>query len=283
MDDITRQFLAVIRKIKTDIDGALEELRSIHETNDPGYEKYDPNGGRETSKVESLTATIKGFQEMRDSNEAKKYALDHRRYRLEWKGYRVSRGTAVFLLIYTIITGLIAIYSIRSANAAKESSDTAKQTMILSQRPWLGKETVLGLKISIVNTNVVAGELDFTAKNFGHSPALKVGVGAFPFIRTRGDDGDFTRAREEACKWADTSAQMGGDANFPEQTKQYNAMVLWQVENVEKSKMILVAACIAYRDQFDITRSTHHTGFCVMGTIANLQSLYGCGTEEIAD
>jgi len=167
--------------------------------------------------------------------------------------------------------------------AATHSANTAKETMLRSQRPWIGNEGS-GVKIKILNTNMVAGNMMILAKNFGPSPALNMGVGAFPFIRsTASDDSDFSKAREKACAEADTNALILGDSLFPQQASRYDAIVLSAVEGIEKRDRMLFAGCISYRDQFDITHPTHHTSFCVMGAIKHLDALYNCGTGEIAN
>jgi hypothetical protein len=127
MNDLTRRLSVFIRKVRLDFHTAIAELHSIWKTSDPAYEEYEADTESDGPEIENLAATIKGFYEASAANDAKKYALDHRRYRLEWKGYVVAKGTALFLLAYTVITFVIAVYSIKAARATKESADAAKE------------------------------------------------------------------------------------------------------------------------------------------------------------
>ncbi len=273
MDDIKLQFTILLQQIRSEINQALIELQAC----DPGYEEYSPgNDSSPENKNLDVFAAIKSLQKSGYANDAKKFALDHRRYRLEWKLFRISRYTAVVLLFYTAITGLIAYYSFKSVDAARES-------LVRSQRPWLGKDGPPELTMEIVNTDMVSGNLIIPVRNYGPSPALDVGTSAVPFIRTKGDMSEFKEAREKACRWAETAVVVSGDYIFPQNVKKLDAIVLSRVEGIEKRDRFLIAACIAYRDQFDMTHTTHHTTFCVMGAIKDTTSLYSCGIQEIAD
>jgi hypothetical protein len=138
MNDIAHQFLALLRKTLSDIHQAVQELRLIQIAIDPGYEKYSADNQSEAPEKDSeVLAVIKAFHETNSSSEAKKYTLDHRRYRLEWKSYTLTRWTAAFLLLYTTLTAIIAIYSIRSANAARKSADATMQSLETQNRAWL--------------------------------------------------------------------------------------------------------------------------------------------------
>lgn len=171
-----------------------------------------------------------------------------------------------------------------SAEAAKSSADIQRETMIRAQRPWLGHENIVKLTLKVFpKQEVVGGNLIFTVKNFGPSPALIAGAGAQPFIRTVADESDFINARKAACGAADTTAFLIGDTVFPQQIKQFDAIAMGEIKNISKSPMILVAGCLSYRDQFDTTKATHHTSFCVMGKRDHLEVLGNCGMQEVAD
>ena len=218
-----------------------------------------------------------------------KTAFAYRWLEKHWPGKANSWtawGTWLAVIAATIYAGIAALqlHEMRKATvAATSSAITAKETMIRSERPWIGNVGGEEVKINIVNTNTVVGNMKFLAKNFGPSPGLNVGVGAFPFIRRTGDTKDFTEARKQACMWAETNALVLGDSIFPQETRKYDAVILSPVEGIEKVDRMLFAGCIAYRDQFDTTHATHHTSFCMMGEIKHLGALYNCGTGDIAD
>ena len=215
-----------------------------------------------------------------------------------WKELKMSERishivaflTLASLIFYAAYTVKIYKANVQSAEAAKESARAVKEGTQRAYRPWLGKESIVELKADILgppSDDTVAGQLSVAVKNFGPSPALNAGLGAKPFIRTTGDDSDFTNARQWACKEADVLAMISGTSVFPQQTFQLNTPVLSEVKGVTRitkaGGTILVAGCIAYRDQFDTTHTTHHTSFCVMGKIQKLQTLYVCDIQEIAD
>jgi hypothetical protein len=282
MDDITLRLLVLLRKLRLDIHRATRELQSIQQTSDPSYEEYSADHDAESTDIErELFATIKAIKEANGSAEAKQYALDHRRYRLEWKGFMLGRIGAWVLVAYTALTAVITIYSIRTA-------DITKETMIRAQRPWLGKERVAELSTEILpNSEFVAGQLGVNIKNFGPSPALNAGLGAQPFIRRHGDTSDFTKARQEACGMAKTLGSVAGSSVFPQQVYEFFAPVGAQIDGINKiakTATVLVAGCIAYSDQFDPGGNTiHYTSFCVMGKIGNLDNTHTCDTQEITN
>jgi len=264
MDDITRQFFVLIRKIKLDIHTALKELQLVQPTSDPSYEQYSPDPNSEKpEQPDELLVAIKAIQAAEGTADAKNYALDHRRYRLEWKGFRMARWGAVVLAIYTALTAVIAIYSIRSVNAAHEA-------LTRSNRPWLGKDGDVALQVSNTGEDFIGGSISFTVRNFGPSPALHVGYGIQPFVRIRdGKDAwneTHEEARKQACQLADTLAFIGGDSIFPQQGGTYTTSGAFRTPGFKKAyKLFLISGCLAYRDQFDPNRTTHHTTFCVVG------------------
>ncbi len=198
-------------------------------------------------------------------------------------------ATCAILLVF--ITGFYTFYAARQANAAKKAAmaaqganDVARDALVRSNRPWLTDEGSPKLTFKMLPNDTVAGNLVFPVRNLGPSPALEVGVGAIPFIRRSGDDSDFVSARKESCQWAETNARVSGDSLFPQQAKRYDAILLKAVPDFgSRVTRFLISGCIAYRDQFDTTRTTHHTSFCVMGNISRPDLLYNCNNGEIAD
>jgi hypothetical protein len=78
----------------------------------------------------------------------------------------------VLLLIYTAYTIKIYRANAKAANAAKSAADTARDTLIASQRAWVGmKGFFLPVKV-LPNVPLSAS---YGQVNFGHGPALSVG------------------------------------------------------------------------------------------------------------
>ena len=98
-------------------------------------------------------------------------------------------GTAVFtfwLVIATAVLGLIAIIqlgyleraeilSAQAAKAAKDSADTARDTLIATQRPWVGIEVSVGSDL-IFNKDGAKFTTSYTLANSGNTPALNVEI-----------------------------------------------------------------------------------------------------------
>jgi hypothetical protein len=177
MDNPARQLAVALRKIRFDAHRALKELH----VSDPSYEQYSPDEHSDSASPESsIVAAIKTIQEADGTSEAKKYALDHRRYRLEWRGYSVARWTAVFLIIYTAVTAVIAIYSVRSSDSAKRSADIAHDAMIATSRPWVKYHVEPETDFRFIGDQGVIN-FKFILENVGHSVATSVTVTAKMF------------------------------------------------------------------------------------------------------
>lgn len=206
-----------------------------------------------------------------------------KRDRLErWK-FRVEVTTAVIIALYTGIAAWQLNEMRKATRAATKSADTAKDTLIRSQRPWLVNDGPATYKVGSFYKEQDSAGVDFTfqVKNFGSAPGLDVGEGLQPFVRTSGDMRDFDTARKQACQLADGIVNVNSETIFPQQTVSYSTGAF--IPNFSKVRAALFYGCIAYRDQFDTMHTTHHTTFCVFGPIKEPHSLAICGVDEIAD
>jgi hypothetical protein len=180
MDDITRQILALLRKTRSDIHKAIQELESI-QSSDSHYEQYSPDPSSEEPEEQGeLLSAIRAIRIAQGSADAKKYALDHRRYRLEWKGHLIGRWGFFVLVIYAFFTAVIAVYSIRSSDAAKTANQLSQQTIEAQIRPWIGVD---GEPSNIKQVDPIPGssppqfgvEFTLNLRNYGQFPAMRVG------------------------------------------------------------------------------------------------------------
>ncbi len=206
-----------------------------------------------------------------------------KRDRLErWK-FRVEVTTAIIIAIYTGIAAWQLCEMRKATRAATKSADTAQDTLIRSQRPWLVNDGPATYKVgSVYKAQDSAGvNFSFSVKNLGPSPALDAGFGVQPFVRTSGDTRDFEGARKQACQLADGVVNVNSQTIFPQQIVDYGTGGF--IPNFSKVRTVLFYGCIAYRDQFDTKHTTHHTTFCVVGPIKEPHSLGLCGINEIAD
>jgi hypothetical protein len=232
---------------------------------------------RAADNAEPLKVTIESAAKQKYSYNAKQYRLDRSRYRLEKKAYCAACCTMIFLIVYTVLTGILALFSVKS-------NGTAKETLMRSQRPWVANDEGATLTIDKVEDDSVSGSFTFTAKNFGPSPALNVGQTIYPFVRTLPDASEFEEAKKKACGGAFTTSSIAGDSIFPQQTHTYTTSGAFYVAGINpKYTTILIEGCIAYRDQFDPRQTTHYTSFCLMGNIRDPNPLHLCGINERAD
>ena len=300
MDNPTRRFYALIRKIQRDIHHAIDELRLIAESCDPDHEEYsrDSNSDKPEENGE-VFSTIKSLRIDQDSAEAKKYALDHRRYRLEWKGFRLGKWGTFVLAIYTALTALIAYQSTRSADAAHDA-------VTRSNRPWVGIDSVrITAPISFIPagtepdiTYFVQGSMEMTVKNYGTSPALSVGTYVeaydpamfFPAQGSKANPGDplapLRKFGEYVCAMADgltkQSQKQSGGSIFPTQTTIYDMGIPgFSKRDIQSGHFIQLVGCSSYRDQFG--EMTHHTRYCFIAAVGKLGSVNNCESNSDAD
>jgi hypothetical protein len=197
----------------------------------------------------------------------------------------VWEKAAVLVALGVLIVNYFQMRSTeKAAAAAKEGAEIARDTLMRSQRPWLVNDGPASVAIDKVSNDSISGEFTFTLKNLGPSPALVVGEEIRPFARTFQEKADvFEEARRAACQEADTKASIAGDSIFPQQTHSYTTSGAFFVSGITpKYGTVLISGCIAYRDQFDTTRTTHHTTFCLMTDIKTPAKLFLCGNNERA-
>lgn len=195
----------------------------------------------------------------------------------------------IILEIGAVAVGsLVAIIYIGQLCQMIKQNELTRNALLANQRPWLGNDGPATLTIDSVEADYASGRFTFTVKNFGPSPALSVGQGIQPFVRSaegaKNNSYDFDKAREQACGAAYTNAFIAGTSIFPQQTFTYTHSGGFNVQGITpQNQLILIEGCIAYRDQFDPTKTTHYTSFCLFGGIKTpfIPSL--CGVNERAD
>jgi hypothetical protein len=192
-------------------------------------------------------------------------------------------GAFIAACIYAYLAGGQLKQMRIATTAATMSADTARDTLVRSQRPWLVNDGPATYKVGDVykDQDMAGVTFSFQIKNFGPAPALDAGFGLQPFIRTAGDMHDFDNARKQACQLADGVINVSSQTIFPQQTVNYTTGGF--IPSFGKVQVVLFYGCIAYRDQFDTGHTTHHTTFCVFGPIKEPHSLALCGVNEIAN
>jgi hypothetical protein len=137
MSNITADFITATKKIHADVRAVLMALHLIGKDVAVIKEKVRLHG-LPHEKQQSVRA-VHAKDEHPKTYEAKQYALDNLRFRLEKKAFSVGTWTIVILAIYTAFTGYQSCQSKRSADAAdiaakaaKGASDTAASELELT-------------------------------------------------------------------------------------------------------------------------------------------------------
>jgi hypothetical protein len=199
-------------------------------------------------------------------------------------------GFGLFVLIvYTIFTGLMYRANKKAADAAKSAAETAHDALARSTRPWLGVDGPVTFSVQKAGEDWAEIISKVTVKNFGPSPAFRVGYGIYPFnpqtVTAKEANNLWDEARSGSCEIADSliAKETGGDVIFPQQTSAYTSQMDHSLPGFSKSGWLFLSGCIAYRDQFDTTRTTHHTKFCFYGRTTKSEPMNHCGRGETAD
>jgi hypothetical protein len=205
-------------------------------------------------------------------------------------------------LIYGIQLGPLR----RSAAAATNANSIANNTLVESNRAWVGIEGTMVIDpIQLTkdrNGTTINATSFFTIKNFGKAPAMHVGWDALIVAYQQGEDfavehhmQTFKQEADVTCRMSDMQGAQplqgpsyeSGLYIFPD-----NRITTKQPLNDTSPNPILntwltVAGCISYKDQFKDT-AVHHTRFCFMSdgainTAAKRQALHPCPGNEYAD
>jgi hypothetical protein len=208
--------------------------------------------------------------------------------REKWK----FRGEVAGLVILTVYAGFtIAIWCAnkKAADAAKEAADTARNTLITSQRPWVHPPAPIRITKPIIlerDKIVVFGEM--LLKNYGPSPALSVvsSVDIVTDIKTyqqRADSG--CNLIERISRENEFAKDKFGPPLFPQETM---GQPFANSDDTPHPNLTVLyfAGCIIYRDQFGAT--LHHTRFCfetpkLAKDFTTTDTLVNCNIGQEAD
>jgi hypothetical protein len=191
--------------------------------------------------------------------------------------------------------------------AAKQSADTAHETLTRSVRPWVGVDSVhLTEPIGFIKagdekdpTYFVSGSIEITIKNYGSSPALSVKnfIEAYDpsmFMKEQFDPKDpFAPLRkfgESTCaimandrnEFSKKNPRVFGGAIFPTQTTVYTGGIAgFAKERAKGAQWIQLVGCTVYRDQFG--EKLHHTHYCFVAPIGKTGTVNECESNSDAD
>jgi hypothetical protein len=193
-----------------------------------------------------------------------------------------------------------AIINSHMLDKMKESTGTAKEAMVRSQRPWVGAIRVIAREpFQITNKQVNMPILIFQFKNYGTSPALRINMATQPYFDAApifdpfNDQGIWTDIPPEKvseCRNAASAFSRPdqlGKVIFPGETKEIESGLFTTYPSLEAlSNGLRIHGCIAYRDQFG--QEIRYTRFCFRtpGSVKSYtlkQPLVECGLGQAAN
>lgn len=198
--------------------------------------------------------------------EAQRYYADQNKsYSLQRLIFLVNLFTLVGLVFYTIFTYRILCASKKSADAAKESADTAASQLEMAERPWIsGPITVTGP--FVIGTAVGAHlSVTFDMKNIGQSPASNVVKRAMLTTGEYGSGQDTISERKHLCdNLTNSILNSDGQFWFPEtifpntETPEEDGTILsdpatqyFQKHSDETYPTYRIVTCVAYMSTFN--------------------------------
>jgi hypothetical protein len=247
-----------------------DSFQDSGDTHDGGNRRQ--TNRRASDNAEPLTVTIEPSSKKQYSYEAKQYRLDRTRYRLEKKAYCAAHWTMTFLIIYTGLTLIVAVMSIITGFAAKESADTAARQLEMTDRPWVAVDVSITSPLAY-NDKGVEVEFSFTPKNIGHSPAQNVLIDPQLLPIFMGDD--VREIQKNICdSAAKAQSRMPRYVLFPEEpyTQPFGLSMSSESIIAHWGKQppgmgqpdpipIALVGCVDYT--YETSRRHHQTGFAI--------------------
>ncbi len=223
---------------------------------------YQPPGQHLCNNESAIPARIQISFSDEDKKENRAY--QEQQYALQKSLKRAAWLTFWAVFIYAAITLALWCVNKKAADAAKSAADTARDTLIYSQRPWVHPSSPIRLTQPIViGPNRIAVSGTMTIKNYGPSPALFV-VSSLDIVT---DIKDFKNRADNGCnlierltKENEFSQNAFGPPIFPQEVMAQPFDISDDTPHPNLT-VLYFAGCIIYRDQFG--KSLHHTRFCV--------------------
>ncbi len=162
----------------------------------PGNSKPNPNpddsGGEKEKNSITSNVHVHGeiFVEASPSVALAREAADKKQETRERKKWWLEVSSFGVLTVYAFLTSVQSCQAIKSTKAAKSAADTAKDALVLDERPWVGVESVVpthynrypAMQVQTLGGKTLGLEdniqimVDFTLRNFGRSAAQHVQI-----------------------------------------------------------------------------------------------------------
>jgi hypothetical protein len=185
----------------------------------------------------------------------------HKDDQLFWT--KVASG---LLLLAAVFSGLQWRSTKKAADAAKSAADTARDTLVLDQRPWIGP--VGNMHIRFDKTTATGGKLmiNLPVKNTGLSPAVRSTY--YMEIVPFDEKASLLTSNQHIKEWCDIEDSLvtkqkesTGVVMFPGDPHTLLSPGIWDMKDTWITKPFVIAGCIVYLDEFK-NSPPHHTWFC---------------------
>ncbi|MGA9306161.1 MAG: hypothetical protein WBW31_12235 [Candidatus Sulfotelmatobacter sp.] len=237
MRTIVEQFISLPSKIASELEQIKSELASIRRASDSRKEQ-------EQRQPIVVSASLSRTQAEIDQDE---------RSRIENRHYQ-NRNLAVQCAIAGV-TLIVAIASLMSAVAAKQSSDTGARQLELAERPWVfisGSELTTPITFDKDGGHVT---MKFVFTNSGRSPAINVGVSPELFVLTN-EHSSVGEERDRLCNPSGPAPAVPGMVLFPGTTAQEIRVGINRADMEKAARQgggtftSVPIVCIVYRPNF---------------------------------
>lgn len=198
----------------------------------------------------------------------------------------ILTSTLAFIAFVGAIIAFLELGPIRdSADAAKQAADVAHDTLVVSNRPWVGfAENPRFVEVSRATPFGKEGRIYVTykitapTKNFGNSPALHFVMGGGHYFTSRAVD--ISKTIEASCQDTENLALgrpfnsergytvfPGAQGTPPRLENSFSARSAKELEDLVMTQKLFIIGCMVYTDQFG-SNNVHHTPYCFHSTVA---------------
>jgi hypothetical protein len=157
-----------------------------------------------------------------------------------------------------IVGAAVAVVYCLQLTEMKHANQINSDALTRVQRPWVGTEDIPHIDVKRDDKGSVTFNTEVFIKNFGPSPALRLGWFMQP-EKPRNSIAEYLDVQKADCKWADIMTNTKVDASYfglvlyPNQ-----ASNVWDIRNTPDPQIVeikpddsfVIIGCMAYVDQF---------------------------------
>ncbi len=243
--------------------------------NSPIHYEDNTNDEREDSQNKRVNA-VPSESDSPPAPANKKYSGKKCRKCLDIARFVVETLALIGLVVYACLTYLMYCETKKAANAAKSAADTAHDTLIASQRPWVAiahdslrmdHMTLFPDRENPPSYTLESAAL-MTLENFGNGPALRVTPPMIHIYLVQNTPPDW---EQNACTLVEAFSEKGDATDVvtyyimprstvPTQTQETQGLGQIDTANIHT---YWVSVCFVYRDS--LSKSVHHTKILLYG------------------